>query len=143
MHGFEDLVGRLGPSKWPGVVVVELEVAVDLQDQVANASEGPAPDLLLGQGREPAFHLIEPGGTGRGEVQVIAGMLGEPPPYTGMLVSAVVVQDQMDIDAGRHLAVDQAEKPQELLVAMLGVALSDHLPAGDVERRKETGDPVT
>jgi len=41
--------------------------------QFAGAAVSAAPQLLFGQGREPAFDQIEPGSSGRGEVQVKAG----------------------------------------------------------------------
>ena len=45
-----------------------------------------------------------------------------------MLVGAVVVQDQVDLQALGDLAVDGAEELQELGMAVPGQALADHLP---------------
>src|SRR5207245_3681512 len=112
------------------------------EGQVANAGEGSAADLFLGQGGEEAFYLVDPGGAGRGEVEVIARVARELAAYAGMLVGAIVVQDEMHVELGADFAVDEAEELQELLVTMAGVAMTDHLAAGDIERREETGDPV-
>lgn len=53
-------------------------------------------------------------------------MAVEPGPHLGMLVSGVVVKDDVNGLVGRHLGVDGVEKADELLVA---VAL--HVPADD------------
>ena len=42
--------------------------------QLAGAPVGPAPDLLLGEHREPALDLIDPGAVGGGVVDMEAGM---------------------------------------------------------------------
>ena len=46
---------------------------------------------------EEAFHLVDPGGVGRGEVQVEPGMRGEPLVHRRVLVGAVVVADQVPV----------------------------------------------
>ena len=38
----------------------------------------PTPELFLGQEREEALHLVEPGSSGRGDVDMPAGMAGRP-----------------------------------------------------------------
>jgi hypothetical protein len=42
----------------------------------------------------------------------------------------------------RHLAVNEAEKAGKLLTAMPRIAPADHVAAGDIEGREQTGDPV-
>ena len=46
---------------------------------------------------EPAFHLVEPIGIGRGVVHVIAGPLRQPSAHLGMFVGGVVIDDQMKV----------------------------------------------
>ena len=41
----------------------------------------------------------------------------------GMAVGAVVVDDEVQVEPGRELAVEPAQEGQELLVAVAGVAL--------------------
>ncbi len=57
----------------------------------------------------------------------------QPPVDLGVLVRAVVIQDQMHLQARGNLAVDGVEEPQELGVAVPGQALADHR-AGQTSR---------
>ena len=52
-------------------------------------------------------------------------MAGEPRFDLGMLVSRVVVGDQMDLEVGRNTVVEMVEKSEKLLVPMARFALSD------------------
>ena len=70
---------------------------IDLLDQFAHIAEGAAADGALGNQCEPAFDLIEPTGIGGSEVQVIAGMTGQPGFDLGMFVGGVIVQDQVGL----------------------------------------------
>ena len=56
-----------------------------------------------------------------------------------MSVSRIVVDDQVEVQIGRHLPVDQSQEGQEVLVAMAFLALGNHTTGGDVqggERRR-------
>ena len=49
-----------------------LDEGGDIGLEPIDAALHAALDLLVGEQREPAFDLVEPGGAGRGEVEVIA-----------------------------------------------------------------------
>ena len=68
------------------------------------------PDLLLGEEHEPSFGLVRPGGAGRREVQVIARVASEPCPDSWGLVRGLVVEDEMNIEIGRHCLLDVSEE---------------------------------
>src|SRR6516225_524463 len=68
----EDGIGCLGPDERFGVVIVGLDEGGDIGLEPIDAAMHAALDLLVGEQREPAFDLIEPGGAGRREVEVIA-----------------------------------------------------------------------
>jgi hypothetical protein len=72
--------------------------------------EHAASEPLLRQFPEPAFHQIQPRGTGRGEVQLKARMLAQPPFYVRMFVGPVVVQDQVQGDLLGELAIQLAKE---------------------------------
>ena len=55
------------------VVIVGLNEGNDIGPKLRDA----ALDLLVGEPREPAFDLVEPGGAGRCEVEVVARVAGE------------------------------------------------------------------
>ena len=103
-----------------------------------------AADLLVGEVAEPALDLVDPGGPGRGEVDVEAGVVCEPVlDYRG-LVGAVVVLDQVDVvKAGGDVLVDPLEELQELLMVLAAVpACADHGAGFDVEGGEQAGDAV-
>ena len=62
-----------------------------------------------------------------------AWMLFQPGNDIGMLVSAIVVNDQMQIEIGRRIGVDRAKELDELLVPVLVHAAPDHAPVQQVE----------
>ena len=77
-----------------------------------DAREAATPDRSLGDDAKPALHLVKPGGVGRRVVDMEPWPLrcpgadlslrGRPAVY-GMLVSAVVVDDQVHVELWRDL----------------------------------------
>src|SRR5271165_7008567 len=61
---------------WGGVPVTDPVANVLLQG--VDQATGAAAQFLVGQQAEPPFDLVEPGGVGRGEVHVEAGMGPKP-----------------------------------------------------------------
>ena len=55
-----------------------LDEALDVGNQLTHAAEGSASNCLLGNYAKPALDLVKPTRVGRREVQVIAGMFGQP-----------------------------------------------------------------
>ena len=68
--------------------------------------------------REEPFDHVEPGSRSRREVQMEAGMGFEPALYGRRLMRGIVVNDQMEIEIGGRLLVDQSEKAQEFAMSM-------------------------
>ena len=75
-----------------------------------------------------------------------AGPLSQPGPHLslrgraslyGVFVSAVVVDNQVEVQVLGDGLLDLAQKAQELLVPVAGLALGDHLPCGHVQRREQ------
>ena len=70
----------------------------------------------FGELGEEGLDRVEPG-TRRGcEVKDPPRMANEPLPHFGLLMGAVVVEDDVDQLAGRHGALDGIEEAQELLM---------------------------
>ena len=92
--------------------------AFDFGDQFFKAAEGPATDGLLRDDVEPDFHLVEPGRVGRCEVYVVTGACCQPALDARVLVSSVVINDQMHVESFRDTGVHMAQKVEELLVTM-------------------------
>ena len=102
-----------------------VEVSHDRLFQRFDTAKCPAPEALLGDLGEEAFHLVQPRAACRNEVQVIFRMALEPTLDLGRFVSPVIVHDQVDLDPGLlgDVGIDQVEELDELLVTMPAVAL--------------------
>jgi hypothetical protein len=98
------------------------------------AAEGALSDV-----DEAAFELIEPKGKGRPDVNVPARMAGEPSSDPVVLVGGVVVNDEVDVELGRHIGVNCGAGRRELLMAMAGVALGDDRRCCTVPLTMSTG----
>ena len=72
-----------------------MQKGLDSRLQIGYAAENAAADGLVVQVSEPSFHQIQPTGTGRDEVGHEPRMTFQPRLDLGVLVSPVVVQDQM------------------------------------------------
>jgi hypothetical protein len=73
----------------------------------------------------------------RREVQVKPTVPLQPPIDFGVLVSAVIVQDQMDLQPVGHFAIDGAHELDEPGVAVPGKALADHRAGQHVQGREQ------
>jgi hypothetical protein len=94
---------------------------------------------LSGQEGEPALDLVDPRGSGRGEVHVEAGMAGQLPTDCRCLVGGEVVADEVNVQLGRHCLVDRDEELLVLGRSVPAVQLTDHRRVGDVERGERAG----
>ena len=61
----------------------------------------------------------------------------EPGADLGMLVGGVVVEDDVDHLAGRHLGLDRVQEAHELLMAVALHVAADDGPVEDVERSEQ------
>ena len=88
---------------------------------------------------KPAPHLMKPGAAGGSEVEVKTAALPglEPTLDRRALMSAVVVQNEMDVEFRGHLLFQLIEKLDELLTAMARQATTDDLAIQDVEGSKQ------
>src|SRR5262245_3954568 len=132
----ENFVGSLGPDEGFRILVVDGEVVLDSALEFTSASEGPAADLLSGQGGEESFDQVDPGSAGRGEVHVEARPLRQPASDHGGFVSAVVVGDEMDVERSRDVGIDGVEELAELGGSVASMTLADHLAGGDIKAAK-------
>src|SRR3970282_62231 len=66
-------------------------------------------------------------------------MPSEPGFHTRMLVSSIVVHDQMQVDIGGGLGVYPVEESNELLMPMTRHAIADHFAVEHTESREQGG----
>src|SRR6202047_251187 len=121
--------------------IVTGDVGVDFLHQLADAAERSAPNCLLSDEAEPALHLIEPTGVGRGVMDVVARPR-QPSLNLGMLVGAVVARHQMDVEPGRNAAVEVIKKREKFLVAMARLAQGNHFAIKGIACRDQGGSAV-
>ena len=113
------------------------EEGFDGRFQVRDAFEGRAADGFLAQFSKPAFDQISPGGAGRSKVQMEARMFFQPPLHFGVLVGAIVIENEME---GEFLGITRlqgAQKLQELLGAVTRQALADDFALQPFEGGKQ------
>jgi hypothetical protein len=91
--------------------------------QYGDAVETTAADRLLADQTKPTLHQIEPGGTGRSEVEMEARMRDQPLAHGRVTMSPIVVAGQMEL-APAITARQRIEEFDELLVAMAPIATS-------------------
>ena len=105
--GGDDFVWVSGPCEGFGVDIGLGDEAVDGGLEIDDGAEDAALEAALGELGEEAFDGIEPGARGRGEVEDEALVPVEPSTDLRVLVSGVVVEDDVDDLAGRHLGLDR------------------------------------
>src|SRR5260370_33374448 len=107
--------------------------AVDLVHQLFDAAEGATTNGFVGDQAEEALHLVEPGAVSGNEMQVPARTLGKPDFHPRVLMRAVVVHDQMDVELLGHAVLDAPQEGQEFLVSVSWLAIGEHSAAEHVE----------
>src|SRR5262249_33869709 len=93
---------------------------------------------FAGYRREEAFDKVDPGRGSRREVQLEAGMLGEPGLHFLGLMGRVVVDDEMKVEGLRHHPVDLFEEANGLVGAWARQAFSKQLAGLDIKSGKES-----
>lgn len=109
-------------------VVLGNEV-IDLSDELFDAAEGAAANRLVGNQSKEALNLIQPGAVGRDEMNVPARPLGQPRFDLRMLVGAVVIDDQMNIELRWYRGFDTAQEGEEFLMTVPRLAVGEHFTA--------------
>ena len=114
--GSEDVIGGLGPFEGLGIGVVMTDEVHNVGAQSLDAAIDAAPDLLVGDEREEALDLIEPGGAGRREVDMPARPFdqgkGNLKAHTESCVDAHVSPPARgEYTFGRISALDATAKP--------------------------------
>jgi len=63
-------------------------------------------------------------------------MLRQPSAHGRVLVRAVVIENEVDLEPVADLAIEMPQEAEELLMPVSGLVLGDDRPRGHVERRK-------
>src|SRR5215469_3901214 len=108
------LVRRLRPHERLGILVMRGEELLNGSFQLADTTMDTTTKLLVGEFSEPPLHQVHPRSVSGSKVQVVARPLGEPVADQRGLVGAVVVDDDVHVEIGGNLGVDNIEKLAEL-----------------------------
>ena len=93
----QDVGGFGRPNERLGVGVVLRDVSFNGLDQLVDISKATASDLLLRDVSKEALDHVEPGSTGRSEVNFEPRMALQPGLHRRMFMRRVVVHDQMKL----------------------------------------------
>src|SRR6202163_2558527 len=140
--GGDDFVWIGGPDQGLWLLVVVGDEAIDGGLEIDDASEDAALEAPLGEDGEETLDGVEPTGRGGREMEAPARMTPQPFDHLGVLVSGVVVEDGVDRLAGRDLALDGVQKPDELLMPVALHATADDLALQHVEGGEQGGRAV-
>src|SRR5207248_1781287 len=113
------------PDERFGIVVGLGKEALDGGLEIDERSEHPTLQSSLAQLGEEARDRIEPGGGFRRVVEHQAGMAIEPGAHLGVIMAAVIVEDDVDELAGPGLGLDRVEGANELLMPVALHAAAD------------------
>ena len=106
----KDFISGLGPNKGFQRLTVYRHVSSNRCLRFPGAPIDAPPQLLLGKRSEPALEQIDPGATRAGEVQMVPGLLRQPPLNHRGLVRAVVIQNHVDAKVDRQHSVDSVSE---------------------------------
>lgn len=135
-------IGSGSPAEGLAVGVVVGDELVNAADELLDAGERAAPYGLVGNQREEAFDLIQPGTVGWHEVHVPARAACQPGLDLRMAVRGVVVDDAMNVQLSRHGLVDLAQERQEFLMAMTRLASGQYRAVEHIQGREQRGRAV-
>ena len=120
-----------------------VDVSADGHDEFLQVAEDATAEPILSQVAKETFHHVQPGRAGGSEVQMKARVSRQPALDFGVLVSGVVVADQVELPIQRDGLVDQTKKLEPFLVAMPLLAQAKDFAVGCVQRGKQSGCTVS
>ena len=99
--------------------------------------EGATADGFLAPFPKPAFDQVSPRGAGGSKVEVTARLSFQPSLHLGVLVGAVVVQNEMKGEFLWRTLIPEAQELQKLLMAVPRQALTNDFACQNFARRKQ------
>lgn len=135
-NAVQDGVGTVLPARGCRPAIAAAHKAVQGLAQGRRVGEGAAGQDLPLQGAEPVLDRVQPGGVGRGEVEVEAGVGLPPVPHLAVFVGGVVVQDQVHL-LGGEAPGQLAQEGQQFLVPVAPGASVVDLAGVEVQGRQQ------
>lgn len=121
-------IGGRGPDERSAVDVVMDHKVIDVLDQFAPRAKRAAADSTIGDECKEAFDEVEPRTVGWHEVQMPTGTRGQPSLDLGVLVRAVVVHNEVNVEIRRHRGFDRAQEAEKFLMPWRGLHSANTWP---------------
>src|SRR5438445_3433162 len=133
----QDIASLSRPDKWLGLTIVVFNVVFYGGDQFGNAVEDAASDALVSDVTEEPFHHVQPRGAGWRVVHLKAFVPSEPALHVWMLVSCIIIRNDVDLLFFGSMSIDLTKERDPVLVGVTVSALTQHRSVQRVERRKQ------
>jgi hypothetical protein len=110
LYHCDDPIGIGVPDEWFRGFIVFGHEAIDGGLEIDERSEHAALQATFAELREETFHGVKPGARRRYEMEGKAQVPSEPRPDLRVLVSGIVVQDQVHFFVRRTFTIDPVEE---------------------------------
>src|SRR6266446_770940 len=134
----DDLLCGSGPDERFWLFVVLSKIFLDGGDEFFYVNKVAAPQALLSEFAKPTLDQVKPRGTGGGVMHMKARMLDQPLGNVVMLMGAVIVQYQVQVQTAGDLSIKLAQELQIFLMSMTRHTRTDHGAVQHVESGKES-----
>ena len=118
-------------------------ILCDRADEFADIVETASTDLLVRQLPEPPLDHIQPRTGSRDEMKLKTRMSFQPGFDARVLVSPVIVHDEMQVEVLWRLSVNFLKKANELLMSMAGHTVTDNFSIKHVQCCKQGGRTIS
>ena len=142
LNFFENVRGRGSPDQGLRFCIVCDNMRFDSFNQFIDATKNTPPQTVDREIAEESFNHVKPGSTGRSEVKVESGITPLPGFDFRMLMSGVIIADDVDLLVGRCRFDNQVEEADTFLVPVLFHAGSKDTAVGRIHRGEERGGSV-
>ena len=122
------------PLVWLRMLVSLDEIALNLSDQLPHTTKAPLTYNIASQISKESLNQVQPGTRRRCEMHMKSRMLAQPRLDLRMLVRAVVVRDQVNIQPLGRFTVDLLEKSQPFHMSVLAFSAADDFAFEVIQR---------
>ncbi len=133
----ENLLALGLPAVRLRILVALHQVGRDRVRQFLDAPKAAVPHAVRRQVSEEPLHQVQPGTRGGREVHVEALVLAQPVPHLRVLVRAIVVREDVNLETVRNLPVDLLEESQPLQMGVPRLGAVDQLAFQVAHRREQ------
>ena len=120
-----------------------MNIIVDGLDQSSDIGKRAATQSLVSDLTKPTLNHVKPRTRCGDEMQMEPWVAFQPGSNTRMFMGSIVVDDQMQLEAGGHFGVKAFQKPNEFLVSVTGHTIADNSAIEHTESGEECGRTIS